>query len=61
MTHASNIAVEAVLQQLVDNQWCPITFFSTKLKPAETRYSAFNRKLLAIYLAIKHFQHFVEG
>ena len=31
------------------------------MKPAETRYSTFDRELLAIYLAIKHFQHFVEG
>ena len=35
--------------------------FSKRLKPAETRYSTFDHELLAIYLAIKHFQHFVEG
>ena len=61
MTHASDVAVEAVLQQLIDNQWCPVAFFSTKFKQAKTRYSTFDRKLLAIYLAIKHFRHFVEG
>ena len=61
MTDASDVAVGAVLQQLIDNQWCPVAFFSTKLKPAETRYSTFDRELLAIYLAIKHFRHFVEG
>ena len=32
-----------------------------KLTPAETRYSTFDRELLAIYLAVRHFQHFVEG
>ncbi len=32
-----------------------------KLLPAETRYSTFDRELLAIYLSIKHFRHFVEG
>ena len=31
------------------------------MKPAETRYSTFDHELLAKYLAIKHFQHFVEG
>ena len=36
MTDASNVAVGAVLQQFIDNHWCPIAFFSTKLKPAET-------------------------
>ena len=37
-----------------------IAFFSKKLKPAETRYRTFDCELLAMYLAIKHFQHFVE-
>ena len=35
--------------------------FSPKLKPSETRYSTFDRELLAIYLAIKHFRYFLEG
>ena len=61
VTDASEMAVGAVLQQQIGNQWCPITYFSRKLKPAETRYSTFDRELLAIYLAIKHFRHFVEG
>ena len=61
VTDASDIAVGAVLQQQIENQWCPIAYFSRKLKPAETRYSTFDRELLAIYLAIKHFRHFVEG
>ena len=61
MTDASNIAVGAVLQEYCNGQWCPISFFSKALKPAETRYSTFNRELLAIYLAIKHFRYFLEG
>nr|VZI16370.1 unnamed protein product [Spirometra erinaceieuropaei] len=28
---------------------------------AETRYRAFGRELLAIYLAVKHFRHFLKG
>ena len=58
---ASDFAVGAVLQQLVHDEWKPLAFFSRKLKPAETRYSTFDRELLAIYLAIKHFRHFLEG
>ena len=29
--------------------WQPLSFFSKKLNPAETRYSAFDRELLAVY------------
>ena len=61
MTDASDTAVGAVLQQQINGEWKPIAFFSKRLKPAETRYSTFDRELLAIYLAIKHFQHFFEG
>ena len=31
------------------------------MKPADTRYSAFDHELLAMYLAVKQFQHFVKG
>lgn len=58
---ASDHAVGAVLQQLIEGAWSPIAYFSKKLQPAETRYSTFDRELLAVYLAIKHFRHFVEG
>ena len=61
MTDASDTAVGAVLQQHVDGQWQPISYFAKKLQPAETRYSTFDRELLAIYLAIKHFRYFLEG
>ena len=61
MTDASDAAVGAVLQQLVDGTWQLISFFSKKLRPAKTRHSTFDRELLAVYLAIKHFRHFLEG
>ena len=61
MSDASDRAVGAILQQWVDGAWCPISYFSKKLKPAETRYSTFDRELLGVFLAIKHFSHFVEG
>ena len=60
-TDASNSAVGGVLEQFIDGQWKPISFFSKKLCHAETNYSTFDRELLAIYLAVRHFQHFVEG
>ena len=63
-TAVSNTAVGAVLQQFVDGVWHPISYFSHKLSPAETKYSTFDRELLTIYLAINainHFRHFIEG
>ena len=61
MTDASSFAVGAVLQQYIKHQWCPIAYFSKKLKPSAIKYSTFDRELLAVYLAIKHFCYFVEG
>ena len=39
MTDAADFGVGAVLQQFVEDKWCPIAYFSRKLKPVETRYS----------------------
>ncbi len=61
MTDASDVAVGAVLQEYIKEQWCPLAFFSRTLKPAETRYSTYDRELLESYLAIKHFRYFLEG
>ena len=61
MTDASSNAVGAVLQQQVNDTWRPIAFFSKTLKPRETKYSTFDRELLAVYLAITHFRYFIEG
>ncbi|CAH8500953.1 unnamed protein product [Schistosoma haematobium] len=61
MTDASNVAVGAVLQQRVNEQWQPLAFFSKKLNATQTKYSTFGRELLAIYLAIKHFRYMLEG
>jgi len=49
---ASDHAVGAVLEQQIDSVWCPISYFSWKLHPAERKYSTFDRELLAAYLAI---------
>ena len=50
-----------MLQQHVNGAWHPLEFFSKKLSPAERKYSAFDRKLLAIYRAVRHFRHMVEA
>ncbi|UYV61001.1 hypothetical protein LAZ67_1003054 [Cordylochernes scorpioides] len=61
LVDASNVAVGGVLQQLNDTAWEPISFFSKKLSPAETKYSAFDRELLAAFLSVKHFSYFLDG
>ena len=58
---ASDVAVGGVLQQYLNGMWQPLSFFSKKLNPAGTRYSAFDRELLAVYATIKHFRHNLEG
>ena len=58
---ASDFAVGGVLQQYINNVWQPLSFFSKKLTPAKTRYSAFDRKLLAVYATFRHFRHNLEA
>ena len=58
---ASDTAVGAVLVQLVGSVWQPLAFFSRQLRPPERKYSAFDRELLALYLAVRHFRYYLEG
>jgi hypothetical protein len=57
VTDASTTAMGAVLQQRVDNAWQPLAFFSKKLNPAQQKYGAYDRELLVVYEAVKHFRH----
>lgn len=57
---ASNISIGAVLEQKGDRFWEPLAYFSRKLSKAERSYSTFDRELLAVYAAIKHFRYFLE-
>jgi hypothetical protein len=60
---ASSEHVGAVLhqQRTANDTWQPLGFFSKKLEPAQTRYSAFDRELWACVAGIRHFQHMLEG
>ena len=58
---ASDVGLGAQLEQLHEDTWVPIAFFSRKLSSAERNYSAFDRELLAAYAAIRYFRHFVEA
>ena len=61
MTDASDIAIGAVLKQHLEGKWCPLSYFSGKLSPAEQWYSTFDRELLAVCSSICHFRHLLEG
>ena len=61
ISDASNAAAGAVLQQTVNGITKPLAFFSKNFTSAQQKYSTFDRELLAIVLAIKHFKYFVEG
>ena len=58
---ASATHVGAVFQHFRKGSWAPLSFFSRKLSPAEVKYSTFDRELLAVYLAIRHFRFMLEA
>jgi hypothetical protein len=50
-----------VLQQQSGRQLQPLANYSCKLDTAQQKYSAFDRELLAAYLAVRHFRFMLEG
>ena len=60
-TDASSAAVGAVLQQEIDGELTPIGFFSKGFNHTQKLYSTYDRELMAIFLAIKHYAYFLEG
>jgi hypothetical protein len=62
VTDASATHVGAVVQQRRQGgAWRPLGFFSAQLSKAEANYSAFDRELLAVVAAIRHFRYMLEG
>lgn len=60
MVDASDVAIGAAVQQLVNNEWQPLAFFSKKLSPAQKVWSAYDRELLAAYSSVKKFRFLLE-
>jgi len=59
---ASAFATGAVLSQQDDmSRWRPVAFFSGSLLPAEVNYDIYDRELLAIVKALKHWRHHLLG
>jgi len=51
----------AGLKSYIDIVADPLAFFSCQLRHAEEKYSTFDRELLCLYLAIRHFRFVLEG
>lgn len=60
-TDASGFAVGAVGKRWAGRAWRRLAFFSRKLNGNERRYSTFDRELLALFLATRHFRFQREG
>lgn len=60
-TDASDTGIGAVLQQRKGDSWQPLAFFSRKLNSSQSKYSPYDRELLAVYEAIKYFRYMVEA
>ena len=60
-TDASDTGIGASLEQWTGKEWQPLAFFSRHLDSAQSKYSAFDRELLAAYLAVRHFHPWIEG
>jgi len=58
---ASDYAIGASLHQVYNGSSSPLSFFSRKLSPVESKYSTFDRELLAVFAATKKWKDFIEG
>ena len=60
-TDASNHAIGAVLEQRGANGWEPLAFYSGKLQENQQKWPPYDRELLAIFRATRHFKSMLEG
>lgn len=59
---ASAFAIGATLTQPDDEEvHYPVAFFSASLQPAEINYNIYDRELLAIVRAFRHWHHHLLG
>ena len=57
----SDAGVGTCLAQFVNGHWQPLAFFGKQLRDPERNYNKFDREMLVLYLAIRHFRFLVEG
>lgn len=58
---ASNYAVGVVLHQINKGILEPLGFYSKRMNETQMKYSTYDRELLAVYQAVKHFKYMIEG
>ena len=58
---ASDVAVGAVLSQIIDGVERPIAFYSRVMNSAQRNYCPTRRELLAVVAALQHFRHYLLG
>ena len=61
MIDASDLGVGAVLLQDNDGLEKPIAYFSKKLNESQAKYSTIEKELLALILALKHFEIYISA
>ena len=61
MTDGSDVAIGAIIMQDQGKGHQPIAFLSRRLRPAETRYSPYDKEMLGISYALRHWRHYLEG
>ena len=60
-TDASDVAVGAVLSQVINGEEKPIAFFLQVLGPTQKNYCPTRRELLAVVSTLQHFRHYLLG
>ena len=60
-TDASTRAIAGAIHQVVGGRLQPLGFFSRRTSAAESRYSAYDLELLAIYSTLIKFRHILKG
>jgi len=60
-TDASDVAIGAVLSQVVEGEERPIAFFSRVLDKAQRNYCSTRRELLAVIASLQHFRQYLIG
>jgi len=60
-TDASDIAIGAVLSQVIDGVERPVAFFSRIMSQTQRNYCPIRRELLAAIAALQHFRHYLLG
>jgi len=60
-TDASDVAIGAVLSQVIAGEERPISFLSRVMNSAQRNYCPTRRELLAVVASLQHFRHYLLG